>query len=330
MGGLFKDGVWYTKDDWGSGDDGSFQRKATTFHGEIAADEVQAGRYVLYVSYACPWASRALMVRALKGLEGVIPVVAVHHYMGEDGWAFRPEEDEASDADPLFGAEFLREIYLKADSNYTGRVTVPVLWDREQGAIVNNESSEIIRMMDTAFHGVSERDEVVLYPEALREAIDEATAAIYEPINNGVYRCGFAGTQEAYAQAFGELFEALDHWEGVLGEQRYMCGSRFTLADVCMFTTLVRFDPVYYVHFKCNGRLIAQHPNLSNYLREVYQMPGVAGTVNMHHIKQHYYRSHETVNAKRFVALGPDLSWYDEAHDRGRLPAEGPAWLIGE
>jgi putative glutathione S-transferase len=236
--------------------------------------------------------------------------------MGEDGWEIRPDDDPEATADPIHGATKLREVYVAADSSFTGRVTVPVLWDRETKTIVNNESREILRMFATVMKplGTEDRD---LSPESLRPAIDAAMDRFYQPVNNGVYRCGFAGTQKAYEKAFGELFAELDHWEGVLGEQRFTCGDQLTEADIALFTTLVRFDPVYYVHFKCNGRLIQQYPNLSGFLRDVYQAPGVKETVSVRHIKQHYYTSHESVNPKRFVPVGPDLSWYDEPHGRG-------------
>ncbi|HHH27696.1 MAG TPA: glutathione S-transferase family protein [Polyangiaceae bacterium] len=302
MGGFLKNGTWHTSSDWENDDDGHFERQATTFRDEVT--DVAPGRYHLYVSYACPWACRTLMVRAMKGLEDVISVSVVHHFMGDDGWAFRPDEDEASTEDHVLGADSLREIYLAADASFTGRVTVPVLWDRERRTIVNNESSEIIRMLDRDFHELATRD-VVLYPEARRGAIDAMTEAFYEPVNNGVYRCGFASSQKAYEKAFTELFDALAHYDELLGRQTFLCGEQPTLADVCMFTTLIRFDPVYYVHFKCNGRLIAQFDHLPKYVARVRALPGVESTIHLDHIKRHYYASHPHINPRRIVAKGP-------------------------
>ena len=244
------------------------------------------------------------MVRAMKGLEDAISVSVVHHFMGDDGWAFRPGDDEASTADPILGADYLREIYIAADASFTGRVTVPVLWDRQERTIVNNESSDIIRMLDRDFHALATRD-VVLYPEVTRDSIDAVTEDIYSPINNGVYRCGFATTQKAYDEAFGALFDALDRYDDLLGGQPFLCGEQPTLADVCMFTTLVRFDPVYYVHFKCNGRLIAQYDHLPEYVARVRALPGIESTIHLGHIKRHYYASHEHINPRRIVAKGP-------------------------
>ena len=278
--------------------------------------EPEAGRYHLYVSYACPWAHRTLISRSLLGLEDAISVSVVHPFMGDQGWVFDPDDDPDATADAILGASKLYEVYQAADSDVSGRVTVPILWDREHGTIVNNESREIIRMFSTAMRGLGDgkRD---LAPVARRQAIDAAMDRFYQPLNNGVYRCGFAGTQSAYSKAFGQLFAEVQHWEKVLGEQRYVCGDQLTEADIAMFTTLVRFDPVYYVHFKCNGGLIQQHPNLSGFVRDVYQTPGVKETVNMRHIKEHYYRSHPNLNPRRFVPEGPDLSWYDQPHGRG-------------
>ena len=244
-------------------------------------------------------------MRRLKGLEDAIGLSAVGSFMGDDGWAFYDEPGVIPDT--VNGALYLSEVYAKADPGYTGRVTTPVLWDKERETIVNNESREIIRMLD---HGVRRRHgatpDVDFCPEDLREEIDATIDAIYEPINNGVYRSGFATTQEAYEEAVTELFDALDHWEEVLGERRYLCGDRITEADWCMFPTLVRFDAVYHGHFKCNLRRIVDYPNLWGYLRDLYEQPGVAETVNMGHIKRHYYRSHGSVNPTRIVPKGPD------------------------
>jgi putative glutathione S-transferase len=322
MGGFLRDGEWITKEKWEQSEDGHFKRQVSVFRDWITQDpearfQPGRGRYHLYVSLACPWAHRTLIVRALKGLEDAISVSVVEPYMGDDGWTFDPDHDDASTPDHLFGFDALRHVYTKADPTFSGRVTVPVLWDRETHTIVNNESSEIIRMLDQTFGELSTRD-AVLYPEPLRAEIDAATDAIYEPINNGVYRCGFASKASAYAESFEALFDALDHWDAHLATRRYMVGDQLTLADVCMFTTLVRFDPVYYVHFKTNRQLIAQFPNLSGYVRDIYQTPGVAETVDLFHIKQHYYRSHTQLNPKGFVPLGPALD-LDAPHGRGEL-----------
>lgn len=325
MGGFFKEGQWFTDEQWEKDGDGHFNRRPTTFREQVhdapdARFRPEADRYHLYVSYACPWAHRVLLMRAFKGLEHALPTTAVTPLMRDDGWTFDVDGDEPDCApDPLFGAAFLREVYLKADPAFTGRVTVPVLWDRREGTIVNNESRELIRMLDREFNRLARR-EIDLCPADLEADIDAAITAIYEPINNGVYRCGFAGTFEAYSSAFDTLFEALDHWEGVLGKQRYMVGDRLTEADLCMFTTLLRFDPVYYVHFKCNQQHIYDYPNLSGYLREIYQMPGVAETCNMDHIKRHYYSSHLQLNPTGFVPKGPRLE-LSAPHGRDHLPA---------
>lgn len=337
MSGMLVEGRWRTKGSWEHDESGDFKRQKTTFRGVLEDDPsakhpAEAGRYRLYVSYACPWAHRTLVVRALMGLEGAIDVTAVHPFMGDDGWLFSSSAADAGEgavtsleAEPEVGARYLRELYVAADATYTGRVTVPVLWDRAARTIVNNESREILVQLDGAMRQRATRA-VHLYPDPLRARVDETLDAIYEPINNGVYRCGFAGSQRAYERSFRALFEALDHWDAVLGEQRYLCGPRLTLADVAMFTTLVRFDPVYYVHFKCNGRLIRDYANLSGYLRELYQLPGVRETVRFDHIKQHYYASHPWLNPRRFVAAGPDMAWLDAPHGRERLPG---APLVG-
>jgi putative glutathione S-transferase len=251
----------------------------------------------------------------LKGLEEVIGLSAVGSCMGEDGWAFYDEPGVIPD--DVNGAGFLREIYVMADPSYTGRVSTPVLWDKETGTIVNNESREIVRMFDTEFEEFATTD-AYFFPQDLREEIDETIDAIYEPINNGVYRSGFATRQEAYDEAVTDVFEALDYWEAVLSERRYLCGDRVTEADWCMFPTLVRFDSVYHGHFKCNLRRIVDYPNLWGYLRDLYQQPGVAETFNMDHIKKHYYGSHESINPTRIVPKGPILD-FTGPHDRARL-----------
>ncbi|TVQ97257.1 MAG: glutathione S-transferase family protein [Deltaproteobacteria bacterium] len=298
---------WYDPDD-----DGRFVRPSTVFRDRIEAGgrfAPEAGRYHLYVSLACPWAHRTLIARVLKGLDDVISVTVVDPYMGDDGWTFQDD-----DPDPIHGHTFLREVYTSADSAYTGRVTVPALWDRQEGTIVNNESREILRMLDHGFAGLATRD-LDLCPPDLHDEVERILDAIYEPINNGVYRAGFAETQQAYDEAVGEVFEALDQWDAHLADHRYLCGSRMTEADICLFTTLLRFDPVYVSHFKCNVRRIADYPHLSGYLRDIYQTPGVAATCSIAHIKEHYFRSHPFINPTRIVPVGPALD-LDAPHGR--------------
>ena len=315
---MMVDGTWKTEADIPR-ENGRFRRSTTSFRGWISPNgsadfPAEAGRYHLYIAWACPWAHRTAILRKLKGLEDAIGLSAVGSYMGDDGWAFYDEPGAIPD--DVNGARFLREVYAKADPGYTGRVTTPVLWDKERGTIVNNESREIIRMLDTEFDGIA--NDTDFAPGDLRPEIDETIDAIYEPVNNGVYRSGFATTQEAYEEAVTDLFNALDHWEDVLSTRRYLCGDRVTEADWCMFPTLVRFDAVYHYHFKCNLGRIVDYPNLWGYLRDLYQYPGVAGTVNMDHIKRHYYRSHESVNPTRIVPVGPILD-FSEPHGRERL-----------
>ena len=282
--------------------------------------KAEPGRYHLYVSLACPWAHRTLIFRVLKKLEDVISVSIVHYHMGKDGWTFVAEDGATGDT--LYGMRFLHQIYTKADPFHSGRVTVPVLWDKKQQTIVSNESSEIIRMLNSAFDAWGDAS-VDFYPEPLRGEIDAVNERVYPAVNNGVYRAGFATSQEAYEEAFAELFAELDALEARLSGQRYLAGDRITEADWRLFTTLVRFDPVYVGHFKCNLRRIADYPNLSNYLRDLYQVPGVAGTVNMKHIKSHYYGSHDTINPTRIVPVGPELD-YSAPHDRGRFDTPAP------
>ncbi|MGF7005372.1 glutathione S-transferase family protein [Aminobacter sp. BE322] len=283
--------------------------------GRTRGFKAEPGRYHLYVSLACPWAHRTLIFRALKGLEDIISVSVVHHYMGENGWTFLAEDGATGDT--LYGLDYLHQIYTMADPTYSGRVTVPVLWDKKEKTIVSNESSEIIRMLNSVFDEWGDAS-LDFYPEALRGEIDATNELVYPSINNGVYRAGFATTQAAYEEAFNELFAALDTLEDRLSRQRYLVGDRLTEADWRLFTTLVRFDPVYVGHFKTNLRRIADYPNLSNYLRELYQVPGVAETVNMLHIKAHYYGSHATINPTGIVPVGPELD-LDAPHNRGKL-----------
>ncbi|MCB9543585.1 MAG: glutathione S-transferase family protein [Myxococcales bacterium] len=319
--GLLVDGKWKT--DWyATGDSGEFERPETVFRGRLTAEggdhPAESDRYHLYVSYACPWAHRTLIVRALKGLDELVSVSVVHPYMGDDGWTFADDFPGAT-GDALGDAKYLRDVYRAACKDYTGRVTVPVLWDKKAGTIVNNESAEIIRMLDHAFDDLGARP-ITFYPADLRAEIDAVNADVYAHVNNGVYRCGFATTQRAYEAAYDALFDALDRLDTRLADRRYLCGERLTEADWRLFTTLVRFDAVYHGHFKCNRRRIVDYPNLAGYLRELYQVPGVAATVRLDHIKTHYYTSHETINPTRIVPKGPDLD-LSAPHHRDHLPA---------
>jgi glutathionyl-hydroquinone reductase len=324
--GLLVDGVW--KDQWydTSKTGGRFVRTESQFRNWVTADgsagpsgkagfKAEPGRYHLYVSLACPWAHRTLIFRRLKKLQDVISVSIVHHFMGDDGWTFR-EEDGAT-GDTLYGSQYLHQIYTRADPSYSGRVTVPVLWDKQQQTIVNNESAEIIRMLNSAFDEFGDAT-LDFYPKKLRPEIDALNAKIYASVNNGVYRAGFATSQDAYREAVTELFSVLDELEQRLAKTRYLAGGRITEADWRLFTTLVRFDPVYVGHFKCNIRRIVDYPNLSNYLRDLYQVPGVAETVSLDHIKRHYYGSHANINPTRIVPAGPEID-YAAPHDRGRF-----------
>jgi putative glutathione S-transferase len=327
---MLVDGEWRQDAYESTSDDGEFERSETTFRDFIEDDEdarfqPEAGRYHLYVSYACPWAHRTLLVRSLKGLEDAISVDVVDPYREDDGWQFTPEKEDCTE-DTVNGSDYLREVYVEADPDVTGRVTVPVLWDKKEETIVNNESKEILRMLDTEFDDVADYD-VDLYPEGYQEDVDRIIEDIYEPINNGVYRAGFARSQEAYDRAVDELFDALDHWDEVLADQRYLAGDRLTEADICMFTTLVRFDQVYHTHFMCNKQHIHEYDNLWPYLRDLYQTPGVAETVNMSHIKEHYYTTHPDVTPSRIIAAGPDLD-FEAEHDRDELPGSPPEALL--
>ncbi|MFQ5783907.1 MAG: glutathione S-transferase family protein [Alphaproteobacteria bacterium] len=299
---------------------GAFKRAETSFRDWVTADgssgfEAEPGRYHLYVSLACPWAHRTLIFRKLKRLEDAISLSVVDHFMGDDGWEFT--DNPGCIPDHVNGARYLRDVYLKAKPDYTGRVSVPVLWDKKTGAIVNNESSEIIRMFNSAFDAFADAA-LDFYPEALRAEIDAINAPIYENVNNGVYRAGFATRQAPYEDAVTTLFATLDGLEERLSHQRYLCGQRLTEADWRLFTTLVRFDPVYHGHFKCNLRRLVDYPNLWAYARELYQTPGVADTVNLDHIKRHYYESHASVNPTRIVPVGPVID-FTAPHDRDRF-----------
>lgn len=323
--GLLIDGVWH--DTWydTKSTDGKFERSKAQFRNWITADgragpsgtdgfAAQSGRYHLYVSYACPWAHRALIFRALKGLAPHITVSAVHPDMLSDGWTFETDAYGAT-GDTLYGVPFARDIYLKADPTYSGRVTVPILWDKTRETIVSNESSEIIRMFNSAFDGLTGNTDDY-WPEALRDAIEPVNARIYDTLNNGVYKSGFATTQSAYDAAVGPLFDTLDWLEERLSTRRFLIGDTLTEADWRLFTTLVRFDAVYHLHFKCNRRRIVDYPHLWAYTRALYQWPGVAGTVNMTHIVRHYHFSHDSINPHRILPINPVLD-FDAPHGRG-------------
>ncbi|MGF1676673.1 MAG: glutathione S-transferase family protein [Rivularia sp. (in: cyanobacteria)] len=320
--GILKDGKWISRREQ-EDSEGKFIRPSTTFRDWITADgssgfKAEAGRYHLYISWACPWACRTAIMRQLKGLQDVIGLSVVAAEIHQNSWEFKDEPGAIPDT--VNHTDYLWQLYLKAQPDYTGRVTVPVLWDKQKGTIVNNESREIIRMFDTQFEEFSQQN-TDFYPEDLQKVVDETIDAIYQPINNGVYRAGFATSQSAYDQAVTELFDALDDWEKVLTKQRYLCGNKVTEADWCMFTTLFRFDAVYYVHFKCNIRRIVDYPHLWNYLKELYQMPGVKETCNLDHIKRHYYISHPNVNPHQIVPKGPIIN-FDEPHNREQVFTE--------
>ena len=323
--GLLVDGVW--RDQWydtkSSG--GAFVRKDAAFRNFVTADgsagptgkggfKAEAGRYHLYVSLACPWAHRTLIFRALKGLEDLISVSVVHPLMLENGWTFATDFDGAT-GDTLFGNDYMHQIYTRADASYSGRVTVPVLWDKQTATIVNNESSEIIRMLNSAFDGMT-GNTTDYYPQAPRSEITAVHAPVYPNVTNGVYRAGFATAQDVYEAAFKDVFSTLDQLEARLGENRYLTGGQITEADWRLFTTIVRFDAVYHGHFKCNLRRIADYPNITGWLRDLYQIEGVSGTVNLDHIKTHYYASHRMINPTGIVPVGPELD-FNAPHGRG-------------
>ena len=324
--GLLQEGKWV--DHWYQTKDtgGRFVRKSASFRNWITSDgnagpsgtggfKAEIGRYHLYVSLACPWAHRTLILRSLKGLEPFISVSVVHWFMAGDGWTFEPGEDVIPDT--INGFKFLHQVYTAAAPDYSGRVTVPVLWDKKSKTIVSNESSEIIRMLNNAFDDLGAKP-VDYYPKEFRLEIDEINKRVYSSLNNGVYKCGFATTQAAYEEALIPLFDTLDWLEDKLSSNRFLVGSFITEADWRLFTTLVRFDPVYVGHFKCNIRRLMDYPNLSGYVRDLYQVPGVAETVNMQHIKKHYYGSHETINPTRIIPAGPYIE-YSEPHSRADL-----------
>lgn len=324
--GMLVDGVW--QDDVARTKDGHFVRPPTRFRNWVTPDgspgpsgeggfAAEPGRYHLYVSLACPWAHRTIIYRKLKALENVISLSVVSPDMLKDGWTFNT--DEGSTGDAVNGKSKLSEIYVLADARYTGRVSVPVLWDKQKQTIVNNESSEIIRMLNSAFDGFT-NVHTDYYPQGLRAQIDKLNELVYPNINNGVYRAGFATSQAAYEEAFRNLFDALDEIEQILSRQRYLTGNTITEADWRLFPTLIRFDAVYYSHFKCNWRHIHEYPNLSGYVRDLYQQPGVAETVSLQQIKRHYYNSQRQVNPTGIVPVGPQLD-FSAPHDRARFGA---------
>jgi len=305
---------WYDTESTG----GAFQRDTSRFRNWVTADgapgpsgdggfKAESGRYHLYVSYACPWAHRTLIFRALKGLGTHIAVSAVHPDMLDEGWEFRTDFGGAT-GDMLFGADYMREIYTRADPKISGRVTVPVLWDKKRGTIVSNESAEIIRMFNSAFDGITGNTDDY-WPEALRDRIEAINSRVYDTVNNGVYMAGFATTQQAYDAAVHPLFDSLDWLEAHLSENRFLAGEHLTEADWRLFTTLVRFDSVYHLHFKCNRRRLVDYPVLWAYTRALYQVPGVADTVRMDHIVRHYHYSHDSINPNRIIPINPVLDF---------------------
>jgi putative glutathione S-transferase len=323
------DGNWI-KDDVAASEmkNGAFYREATKFHnwitpgGEPGPDgqpgfPAEAGRYQLFVAYLCPWASRTLMMRNLKGLQDVITVSVAEPELNEDGWQYATPQDAG---DRVGQISYQHQLYTASEPRYTGKVSVPVLWDRREGRIVNNESADIIRMMNTAFNGLT-GNRMDFYPEHLRATIDEWNAPIYDTVNNGVYRAGFAKTLAAYEQAVTALFQTLDRLEAHLDSHRYIAGEYLTEADIRLFVTLIRFDAAYYGNFKCNLRMIADYPNLSNYTRELYQWPGIAETVRIDHIKRGYY-SIAHINPTKIIPKGPEQD-FNRPHDRGRLVGNG-------
>ncbi|MFC0228194.1 glutathione S-transferase family protein [Serratia aquatilis] len=322
--GQLVDGVW--QDTWydTKSTGGRFQRSTAKFRNWVTADgkagehgiagfKAEHDRYHLYVSLACPWAHRTLLMRKLKGLEQIIPVSVVHPLMHENGWTFGTDFP-ATTSDTLYHYDFLYQLYLRADPNYSGRVTVPVLWDKQQQTIVSNESADIIRMFNHAFDALGARTGDY-YPLELREKIDTLNSWIYDTVNNGVYKAGFATSQEAYDEAVSGVFTSLERLEQILEQQRYLTGEQLTEADLRLWTTLIRFDPVYVTHFKCDKKRISDYPNLYGFLRDIYQMPGIAETVNMAHIRNHYYRSHATINPQAIISIGPVLD-LEEPHGR--------------
>nr|WP_207123978.1 glutathione S-transferase family protein [Halorhodospira abdelmalekii] len=315
------EGQW-VEDAYRYDEQGRFQREESRFRAWIEPNSTFAAepdRYHLYVSLACPWAHRVLIARKLKGLESAVGLSVVHPLMRNQGWELRDDFPGAT-GDPILGARYLREIYTAAEPQATTRVSVPVLWDQQRRTVVNNESRELLRMFNHALAPIAEHDIDLAPPDRIEE-VDATIDAIYEPINNGVYRCGFATTQAAYDEAAEGLFSALEQWDEVLGKRRYLCGDRLTEADICLYTTLIRFDAVYAVHFKCSQRPIREHPHLYGYLRELYQMPAFRETTDWAHIRHHYYLSHPFLNPTGIIARMPDLG-LDRPHGREGLSAK--------
>ncbi len=310
--GLLIDGQWHDKWYDTKSEGGRFKRQDSAFRHDISAQgpfKPESGRYHLYISNACPWAHRTLIFRHLKGLTDHISVSVVHPHMLDNGWEFRDASaDDGEFVDHLYGYEFAHQLYTKAKADYSGRVTVPILWDKHTQTIVNNESSEIIRIFNSAFNELT-GNTLDFYPQALRSQIDEINDRVYHSINNGVYKSGFATTQEAYEEAFNALFDALDWVEAILAKQAYLAADQLTEADWRLFTTLVRFDSVYVGHFKTNKQRIVDYPNMWAYVRKLYQMPGIADTVKLEQIKQHYYFSHTMINPTQVVPVGPEIDF---------------------
>jgi glutathionyl-hydroquinone reductase len=322
--GLLINGVWQEHEPELT-KDGHFERQESSFRNWVTPDarpgptgqdgfRAIAGRYHLYVSLACPWAHRTLIMRALKGLQDIIPISVTHWLMGDRGWSFATGEGVIPD--PLYNSRYLYELYARADDQYTGRASVPILWDQHTQTVVNNESSDIIRMLGSAFDHVGAKPGD-FYPQPLRAEIDAVNRRVYDTLNNGVYKTGFATTQAAYEAAVGPMFDTLDWLEERLSQARYLCGDAMTEADIRLFTTLVRFDSVYHGHFKCNIRRIADYKNLWAYTRDIFQLPGVAATVDFNHIKRHYYMSHRRINPTGVVPVGPVLD-FEAPVDRTR------------
>ena len=300
---------WYNTKKTG----GRFERQDSQFRHSIGQGDFAAekGRYHLYVSYACPWAHRVIIMRELKRLKNVISLSSVEPYMGEFGWSFGPDKD------PLYKKNYLSEIYTLSTENYTGRVTVPILWDKQSKKIVNNESSDLMKMLNSSFNEFAD-ESIDLYPDALQNEIDEINEFIYHNVNNGVYKVGFATAQSVYNDEVSKLFYAIDKLERVLSKQRYLVGPAMTIADIRLFTTLIRFDSVYVGHFKCNLRRLIDYTNLSNYLRDIYQTKTISNTVRILDIKTHYYTSHPTINPNQIVPMGPTID-LSASHNRSQL-----------
>ncbi|TBX20525.1 glutathione S-transferase family protein [Nioella sediminis] len=327
--GMLVDGHWVDKWYDTKSTDGAFKRSEAQFRNWVTADgapgptgeggfKAESGRYHLYVSHACPWANRTMIFRSLKGLTDHIDVSVVHPDMLSDGWTFSDDFPGAT-GDRLFGSDFARDIYLRAKPDMTGRVTVPILWDKGRDTIVSNESSEIIRMFNTAFNGIT-GDTRDFYPDRLQDRIDALNARIYDAVNNGVYKAGFATSQQAYDSAVHTLFEALDWIEDILSRNRYLAGDSITEADWRLFPTIARFDAVYHQHFKCNRARIIDYPNLWGWARELYQWPGIRDVVQFDHFIRHYHYSHDSINPHRIIPIGPQIDW-ETPHGREALRA---------